>query len=313
MQTFIRASWLTVLIAVTIRLLTCNKLSQRSDTLASSLVLRGKRSLELRLGVFLPNLRDHIFQSMNPETFLLNRITSACNVKRSSILLENSISWDFQPLTGGSVYHLIVIDYSDCFIDKLILNYNTVGVHSTSDCYIFANDSLFSCHKYECSEWSHILRSERYIYQKNRSGVRNRNRTTLFPYAIETRLFVERSLVFVTDLHLIPCTKSCELAFSGWSEWRSGQFLKLHQLYSGTLLGAGESNVWLLAQSARNLEASLNQICFQHFTDCKDFRPIWGNWCLLEWSFSILFESSSLQRLSTAFERRRSHIDYFMN
>lgn len=60
------------------------------------------------------------------------------------------------------------------------------------------------------------------------------------------RPLVEHNFVDVTDLLVLSCTGTCEIAFLGCSVWRSGERLDLQILFSGTLLGACRSRNWRL-------------------------------------------------------------------
>lgn len=81
---------------------------------------------------------------------------------------------------------------------------------------------------------------------------------TTCPYTTEKEQLVDYNLVMVIDVHLLSCTKTCELTSSGRSKWYSRKSLNLEMLFSGALLRSGKISSWLFAPSGWKLGHPLN-------------------------------------------------------
>lgn len=101
--------------------------------------MQSKSPVGLSQVIFVATLLDNVLQSMNLETFYLNRTKGAYEVRKSSISLEIRIFWKLLKFWWGqNVQHLIASRLSGCFIIKVDLAYYTLGVHSTKGYKIFS-------------------------------------------------------------------------------------------------------------------------------------------------------------------------------
>lgn len=86
--------------------------------------------------IFLANLLDHNFQSLNSANSIWIRKNGGRNIGKSFIFHENSNPWCSMSFwLGVRVRRLIRIYLPYCFTIEGIWTYHSIGAHSTPGCY----------------------------------------------------------------------------------------------------------------------------------------------------------------------------------
>lgn len=137
---------------------------------------------------------------------------------------------------------------------------HVISVHCTQDSHLYCcltivvNISwVFMCPKYECFQCLQIVRSGRRIYEREWTDIIKLNRTTYFTYTIDKGLLAENILVVLTNVLLLSCTATNELAFSRCSVLWSREPLNLQLISSIPLFDSCWIRNSLFAPCARKV------------------------------------------------------------
>lgn len=170
--------------------------------------------------IFLSNLPDHTFQSPNAESSHPKGMDSAFGVRRSSILLDNSIKWKLSIFGSRQMYSIwwpsttLSVSLSKwyetttqlaCTADQIVTFFLCISrfyipfvISVPGICYfwVFANFGTWKTHSSE-----------------KLPDVRSQNWTTCCPYNIEKKQLVGQKFVDITGLFLLSCRETCNAAF----------------------------------------------------------------------------------------------------
>lgn len=135
-KTLVSISWLAVQIT---SLFFAEFVTGQGPEVQYTLLLRNlqrKSPLGLSQVILLAKPAGLSFSPWTPRQFIQKKTDGAFNVRKSSVLLENSFLWDLLVFWQDvSVQHFIIIDSPDWFIIKVIWTYHTFGWHSAPYCY----------------------------------------------------------------------------------------------------------------------------------------------------------------------------------
>lgn len=132
-----RTSWLTLKISVVILRFSCNTLGLEVQHFwYFTKTVWGKSPVGFILVIVFAILLDHIFQTMNSKTFYSKQ--NELHVDCEEVLQPegNNTLWrwlSFWP--DCSVHHSTIFHSSPYFIINVIRTSQSIGVHSTPDCY----------------------------------------------------------------------------------------------------------------------------------------------------------------------------------